>query len=397
MATTTTTPLMNLILPVVGSQIGPTWASNLNAALENVDAHDHTSGKGSKIPTAGLNINSELNFNENGATSLNYSQYKDNVSPLSAVTYPRSLDVSGGELYYNDAAGNQIQLTNAGGINLTSIGTIGGDYSTSTASLAYSSLSTTFTFASSSGIYSKVNLGDLKIFERISGGKYVEFKTPTGLSSDYSLTLPTGLPASTLPLKMSATGALSTGLIQSSELGSLSITESQLATNSVSNTKIVDSSVTTSKISNSNVTYGKLVATNSNSSNTFSTSAIYSLADVSGSSFSFTITGRAGGSESRLLIMIQPATAVGSSYIEVTAGTGSTLGGLIYLNVDGATLCTHTIGLSPISLGIYQVPPTSVQFTTSLNAGTKTFKVRAESTGTGYIKFINCCLRIVEL
>ena len=62
MAITTTTTNMLLVLPTPGQQLGPTWATNLNTALELVDEHDHTSGKGKKIGVAALTIDADLDF-----------------------------------------------------------------------------------------------------------------------------------------------------------------------------------------------------------------------------------------------------------------------------------------------------------------------------------------------
>jgi len=220
MATTTTTTNMNLVLPIVGVEIGPTWAEELNAAFNLVDTHDHTTNKGSRIPVAGLNMNATLNLGNFGLSNvLNVGCY-NNSSPLNASSYTKSLYVSGGELYYNDNSGNQVKLTSAGGINLSTIGTIGGDYSTSTASVAYTSIGTTFTFTSSTGVYAKVNVGDFKIFERVSSGKYVEFKTVTGLAADYSMLLPVGLPASTLPLTVDVSGNMAFSTLSSSQIDS---------------------------------------------------------------------------------------------------------------------------------------------------------------------------------
>ena len=59
---------MNLTLPTVSITVGPEWATLLNAALTDIDAHDHTSGKGVKITPAGLNINADLELNGNAIT-----------------------------------------------------------------------------------------------------------------------------------------------------------------------------------------------------------------------------------------------------------------------------------------------------------------------------------------
>ena len=59
------TPNMNLSLPVPTSTVGPAWASQLNTAVEVVDDHDHSSGKGKKVTPAGISINADLDINSN--------------------------------------------------------------------------------------------------------------------------------------------------------------------------------------------------------------------------------------------------------------------------------------------------------------------------------------------
>jgi hypothetical protein len=54
MPNTTTSPLMGMPVPVVGTDPGPDWANNLNACLSIIDGHNHTTGEGAPIPFAGL-------------------------------------------------------------------------------------------------------------------------------------------------------------------------------------------------------------------------------------------------------------------------------------------------------------------------------------------------------
>lgn len=112
MATSTN---MLLIIPEVGVTVGPDWANQINASLSTIDAHDHTSGKGVQIPTAGLAINADLSFNTFGATNLAYSGYVDQSSDPSIL---RSIYTKLGELFYQDSAGNIVQITSAGQINV---------------------------------------------------------------------------------------------------------------------------------------------------------------------------------------------------------------------------------------------------------------------------------------
>ena len=77
-------PNMGLTLPQPGSTTGGsptyTYATEITADLSIIDTHNHTSGNGVLVPTAGLNINADLNFNSHSATGVN------NVTAAGAVT-----------------------------------------------------------------------------------------------------------------------------------------------------------------------------------------------------------------------------------------------------------------------------------------------------------------------
>jgi hypothetical protein len=110
------TNFMNLDLPVVTTTLGPEWATKLNTALTAVDEHNHTSGKGTKVPTAGLNVNADLSFNSNRASSLLSSKYTSQVSSLSGATNANSVYVVSGDLYYTNSSGTAVQLTTGNSI-----------------------------------------------------------------------------------------------------------------------------------------------------------------------------------------------------------------------------------------------------------------------------------------
>lgn len=116
MALTTQTNFLNLILPVPTEQLGPTWATQLNAALEVVDSHDHSSGKGVKVPTAGLNINADLDFNESGALNLKLVSFDDQITSPTGSNFASSVSTFNGDLYYTNSSGVAIQLTAGGGV-----------------------------------------------------------------------------------------------------------------------------------------------------------------------------------------------------------------------------------------------------------------------------------------
>jgi len=110
------TEFMNLNLPTVSVTLGPEWANKINAALEVIDSHNHTSDKGVKIPTAGLSIDADLNFGENSITNLLKTSYKSNSSTLTGALNSLSTYVTNGNLYFTNSAGNAVQITSGGSV-----------------------------------------------------------------------------------------------------------------------------------------------------------------------------------------------------------------------------------------------------------------------------------------
>lgn len=190
------TPNMNLSLPTVSTTPGPQWASSINTAFGTVDSHNHTSGNGVQIPAAGLNINGDLTFNSNNATTLRSVRFSSQPSILSLGTDLSCLYAVSGNLYWNSGAGAPVQLTVGGALNATSIGGIGGDYATSSASLFYTSAINTFTFWRSSNINANLDASQIKIRFPSSGAYYVGLNASASMSNDINVTLPTSLPGS---------------------------------------------------------------------------------------------------------------------------------------------------------------------------------------------------------
>lgn len=116
---TTTTPDMALVLPEVSITAGPQWATLLNAAFTRIDAHDHSPGNGVLITPSGLNITADLSFVNNNATNLRTVRLTPN-NTFSPVAADRNcLYALGGELYYIDASGNNVQITLNGTIDVS--------------------------------------------------------------------------------------------------------------------------------------------------------------------------------------------------------------------------------------------------------------------------------------
>jgi hypothetical protein len=110
------TNFMNLTLPTVSVTLGPEWATEVNAAIEVIDEHDHSSGKGKQVPTSGLNINANLDFQENAAFNLLKVSLISNDTTLTGSSNANSLYSVSGNLYFTNSSGNAVQITNGGSI-----------------------------------------------------------------------------------------------------------------------------------------------------------------------------------------------------------------------------------------------------------------------------------------
>lgn len=117
---TTTTPNMSLILPDVAITTGPQWAVLIDAAYTTIDSHDHSSGKGIRITPSGLNISSDLSFVQNNATNLRSARLFNNSAITLGVNDKTCLYSLNNELYYVDGAGNNVQVTVNGALNISS-------------------------------------------------------------------------------------------------------------------------------------------------------------------------------------------------------------------------------------------------------------------------------------
>ena len=106
---------MSLIQPAIGVTVGPTWSSELNTSLGLIDTHDHTSGKGVQITPSGLNINADLEFNANDATELRTVAF-DSSAAVTSTGDTRALYHSGGDIYWRNATGTAVQITDGSSI-----------------------------------------------------------------------------------------------------------------------------------------------------------------------------------------------------------------------------------------------------------------------------------------
>lgn len=356
---------MNMPIPIVGIDPGPDWALNYNVSLTLVDGHDHSNGNGVQITPTGLNINADLPFNSNNAVDLKSVRFAAQSSFPAVAPNLTCVYVIGADLYYNDANGNQIRITQSGTVAGSS-GTITG-LPSGTASASYNSLSQTFVFQSASNTPANIDGGSILIREVAASANAVTVSSPPSLSGNYTLVLPTGLPASQKIMTLDNAGNIAAAYdvdnvtieIASNNLQvkDLGISTAKIANNAVGTAQLANNAVTTNQIADGSVTLikqaGRSLGTGagqvSYSGNVTSTSVNPGSGTVTLCSLSATIV------NSPMRIFIQDTgNGTAESYIE--PGGNST--GFLYIFRDGSPIAKYRldgVGGSPLVLSSHLI------------------------------------------
>lgn len=189
------TPYMNLLLPTVSVTLGPLYATEVNQAFLRVDAHDHSDGFGHLVGTNGLNINAPLSFHGNDATNLNSAGFniQSHTAGLTGSIY-----MSGQDLYAVDGAGNVIQITAAGAVNVSGLGSWTG--LTAPAQASYSSVTKKFSLQSNTTgpVYGLLAVGDILLYPgdpNLGTLPYIRLATPNAGVTTYTMQLPPAVPS----------------------------------------------------------------------------------------------------------------------------------------------------------------------------------------------------------
>ncbi len=206
MSNVTISPNMNLPIPVVGTDPGPDWATNIVACLNIIDAHAHVPNtSGVQITPSGINITADLPFNGNNGTLFRSVRFSTQLSPIALGADIDCVYVSGVDLYYNDGNGNQIRITQSGSVT-GSTGTITG-LPSGTASASYAG--GTFTFQKATNTPATMSVGRVVIGQEVVSGFAVTLTANASQASNFGFTFPAALPATPAYLTSDASGNLS--------------------------------------------------------------------------------------------------------------------------------------------------------------------------------------------
>lgn len=238
---------MGLILPTVGTDSGLSWENGINANSSIIDGHNHSSGEGVQISPSGININANLPFNNFSATSLKSAVFTAQTSLATLL----AVYCIGNDLYYNDGAGNVIQITSGGSVNATSSGISSG---TATASFFGGVLIVN----AAANTPANIQGGSILLGNNSPASKFLTLSPPSAMAANFGLVLP-NIPLSTLAVTLDSSGNFATALLTGTQLSlTANITGSQLS----SSAGIVGGQIALATITGSNIAAATVGATN---------------------------------------------------------------------------------------------------------------------------------------
>lgn len=207
----TTLPEMGIVLPVEGGSSG-IWDVLLDAIFRIINAHDHTAGKGVLVPAAGIGIDDDLSFASHAATDVTALALSE-IAPADAAAYSDAIFVSDADqdLYFRNAAGTNVKITDGNTLNISIVGGIGGDYASVGALLSYDDSTRDYWLQQegSPRPWAGLRTADIKLYEKAASiANYVAIKSPASLAAAYTVTFPAALPADQGLLQIDETGAL---------------------------------------------------------------------------------------------------------------------------------------------------------------------------------------------
>lgn len=366
------TPLMNLPNPVPGVDPGPDYADNIQSCFKILDGHNHSAGSGNQIMPSGILINADLPFNSNNATQLRSIRFTPQVSPIGGAQDLGCLYESGVDLWYNDGSGNQVQMTSGGLVNATSSGISSG---TATASFSGGVL----VVDSNTNTPANIKCGSVLIGNNTVSPNFVTLAPPNALASNYTLTMPAGLPGAT-----NFVGLDSSGNISAYAAVAGGITGSNIAAGTVTTTNIASATIVSGNIATNGVGRVNLPNVGFVSQGLTNASASSSTVVVTGT-LTIVTTGRP------VFICVAPSSPSASGIFTLSNNTGGTA----WLARNGSDLVQFGFA-ETANPGLTEFPG-NLFFIDSPSAGSTTYQLVIAASGAGSFSTQNLQLQAYEL
>jgi hypothetical protein len=365
---------MNLIAPNPGGtpnpETGPQYALDQNQDLLIIDAHNHSPGSGVAITPAGMDISTNLNFQNNSPYNV-YSVVFSAPAPTSSLTTLYTNTQTGGgliDLFFNDGAGNVIALTKAGEVNATIASLPGESYAGGT-----------FTWKQGSGSTTPANfdIGSVTIRPNVAATTNgVVLGPPSAISSQYNVQLPI-VPAQTSIMQLDTSGNMLATLVTDN---SSIVISSQVLQIGTLPTHSVSQSTLAPRSSGSTVAAGGVAI-----SAVLNISLGVSTNPIGGLSITITTTGRP------VKVFLQSASGSGNSNIAITTGDSA-----VILNNNGTPFASYEIEMTTALLKIPTSSINMLDMTVNGTPGTYTYTMGVSVTS-GSIAFADCYLMAYEI
>lgn len=223
----TISPNMNLIIPGVGTEAGPTYAQDVNNSLTLIDSHNHSPGSGVQITPNGLNINADLLINSNNITLARTVRFVNQSSPFT----PAATDIGavlevGGDFYYINSAGVQVQITSGSSI----VGTAGSITGLPSGTASASFASGTFVWQSATSTAANMDARSYIFRNNVANSKGLTLSPPNSMVADFALALP-NIPASVSFMTLDTSGNMAAPTVYP-------LTNSGIADNTITKIKL---------------------------------------------------------------------------------------------------------------------------------------------------------------
>lgn len=385
---------MNLPIPIAGVDPGPDYALNNNNCFTLLDGHDHSLGKGIQITPSGLNLNADVSFLANNAINLRSVRFSPQTLNLSGVSDVGCLYEQGVDLWYNDGSGNQVRITQSGGV-AGSPGSISN--LTSPASASYVSGNQTFVWQSAANTPANMDFASAIFRNLVANSKGLTLNPPNAMSSNYSLVLPS-LPVSTSFLVIDTSGnilgSIPTALgISTGNIANNAVTAAKIAVQTITNNEIAPQTILQSNLAprTTGVTVAAGGVALSTSSGTFTIGNTLPIA-VPNLSVTITTTGR----PVQLFLQADGTTSPGA----ISYNPSGVLGAADVHFVNGVTVLTdYEFSTTSASLNL-ELPGSLSYLDLSVNgsAGTYTYTIQGNVTTAGaFLTFSNVKLLAYEI
>lgn len=196
---------MGMTLPVVGVTSDAVGEGYVVANFGILDVHDHSSGKGAQVVSAGININADLSFAGFRPFNLGSATFVNQTGAISTSNKP-CFYVLNGEAHFIDNSGNDVALTASGSV-AGATGSISGLIGGASASFSVN----TFTWRTNGTTFAKMNNADITLYQASAGiTNGITLKSPNSLAASYTVTLPGAAPGTTQYLNMDSGGTIAT-------------------------------------------------------------------------------------------------------------------------------------------------------------------------------------------